>query len=117
MPVLVEANSVIVRRDAIDARMQGGWEEFQRLAPAENLCADEDIVRVGFDEIEAAAEFVGLLLARGLRYGAGSKKTTSPRSLSSLVRPNRRRSVRQATGSSTRTSYRPAPAGECSAAD
>jgi len=74
MPVLVEKNSVIVRRDAIDARMQGGWEEFQRLAPAETLCADEDIVRVGFDEIEAAAEFIGLLLARGLRYGAGSNE-------------------------------------------
>ena len=71
MPVLVEANSVIARRDAIDARMQGGWEEFQRLAPAETLCTDGEIVRVGFDAVEGMAEFIRLLLARGLRYGAG----------------------------------------------
>lgn len=74
MPVLVEENSVIVRRDAIDARMQGGWEEFQRLAPAETLCGDQEIVRVGFSEIEGAAEFIRLLLERGLRYGAGSNE-------------------------------------------
>ena len=69
MPVLVESNSVIVCRDSIDARMQGGWDEFLRLAPAATLCTDGEIVRVGFDEFEAMVEFLRALQGRGLRYG------------------------------------------------
>ena len=71
MPVLVEANSVIVRRDAIDARLPGGWEEFLGLAPAATLCTDGEIVRVGFDEVADMVDFLRLLVAHGLRYGAG----------------------------------------------
>jgi len=71
MPVLVEANSVIVRRDAIDARLPGGWEVFRRLAPAETLCTDGEIVRVGFDTVEDMTGFLRLLVARRLRYGVG----------------------------------------------
>jgi len=51
--------------------MQGGWEEFRRLAPAETLCTDGEIARVGFDNVEGVAEFLRLLIARGLRYGVG----------------------------------------------
>ena len=69
MPVLVESNSVIVCRDSIDARMQGGWDEFLRLAPAATLCTDGEIVRVGFDEFETMVEFRRALHGRGLRYG------------------------------------------------
>ena len=69
MPVLVESNSVIVCRDSIDARMQGGWDEFLRLAPAATLCTDREIVRVGFEEFETMVEFLRALQGRGLRYG------------------------------------------------
>ena len=69
MPVLVESNSVIVCRDSIDARMQGGWDEFLRLAPAATLCTDREIVRVGFEEFETMVEFLRALRGRGLRYG------------------------------------------------
>ena len=69
MPTLVESNSVIVCRDAIDARMQGGWDAFLGLAPTATLCTDGEIVRVGFDEFEAMVEFLRALRGRGLRYG------------------------------------------------
>ncbi len=71
MPVLVEANSVIVLREAIATRMHGGWENFVRLAPASTLCTDGDLVRVGFDTSEAMIEFLRALRDRGLRYGVG----------------------------------------------
>lgn len=68
MAVLVEANSVIVCRDAIDSRLQGGWEEFQRLTPAETLCTDGDAVRVGFGTFEGMVEFLRVLQDRGFLY-------------------------------------------------
>lgn len=71
MAVLVEANSVIVRRETIDARFEGGFEAFRRLAPAETLCTDGEIVRVGFDALDGLVAFLRLLQARGLRYGVG----------------------------------------------
>ena len=71
MPVLIEANSVIVLREAIATRMHGGWENFVRLAPASTLCTDGELVRVGFDTQEAMVEFLRALRDRGLRYGVG----------------------------------------------
>lgn len=47
MAVLVEARSVIVRRDAIDERLEGGWEGFLNLA-GRTLCTDGHLARVGF---------------------------------------------------------------------
>ena len=48
MAVLVEAISVVVRRDAIGARYPGGWRGFLSIVPNSTLCADDDLVRVGF---------------------------------------------------------------------
>ncbi len=61
MAVLVEAISVIVRRDAVNLRFSGGWREFLAIVPNSTLCSDEDLARVGFMsplDIEAFVAFL-----------------------------------------------------------
>lgn len=48
MAVLVEAISVIIRRNAIVERFVGGWDAFQQTIPNGTFCKDDDLVRVGF---------------------------------------------------------------------
>ena len=48
MAVLVEGISVIVRRDAIESKYDGGWDTFVDNVPNATLCADDEIARVGF---------------------------------------------------------------------
>lgn len=46
MAVLVEAISVIVRRDALDARYPGGSDRYVADCPNATTCADAHFVRV-----------------------------------------------------------------------
>ncbi len=66
MAVLVEAISVIVRRDAVNARFSGGWREFLVIVPNSTLCSDEDLARVGFMSPPDVDEFVRRLEMGGL---------------------------------------------------
>ena len=68
MAVLVEATSVVVRREAIELWLEGGMEHFQALVPNETLCSDDDIVRVGFMTPADTEAFVRRLQAAGLTY-------------------------------------------------
>ena len=68
MAVLVEAISVIVRRDAIDKRFQGGWREFENVVPNCTLCADDELVRVGFMSPPDVEAFVRHLEKGGLTF-------------------------------------------------
>lgn len=68
MAVLVEALSVVVRRQAIDSVFPGGWAGFVRFVPNRTLCADGELARVGFMSPEDAKRFVDLLEGRGLRF-------------------------------------------------
>jgi hypothetical protein len=55
LAVLVEAISVIVRRDSIVAKFLGGWDAFVDQVPNATFCADEHLARVGFmtpDDVE-----------------------------------------------------------------
>ena len=67
MAVLVEAISVIVRRDAIDAKYPGGWEAFVEDTPNATLCYDDEIARVGFMAPSDIGTFVNHLERHGLR--------------------------------------------------
>lgn len=67
MAVLVEAISVIVRRDAINQRFAGGWEAFVECVPNATLCYDADLARVGFMARADAQAFIHRLEVRGLR--------------------------------------------------
>ena len=72
MAVLVEALSVIVRRDAIDLRFNGGWRNFIELVPNGTLCYENELARVGFMSPEAVGGFCELLYENGLEvFGNG----------------------------------------------
>lgn len=66
MAVLIEAWSVLVRRDAIDARFNGGWSNFLRLVPNRTLCMDTNLARVAFISWEDAESYIRFLASHGL---------------------------------------------------
>jgi hypothetical protein len=68
MSVLIEAISVVVRRDAIESKFLGGWEAFMGWVANRTLCADADLARVGFMAPADVKHFVDELQAHGLSY-------------------------------------------------
>ena len=48
MPVLLEAISVIVRRETLERKYPGGVDGYARDCPNRTFCADEYLTRVGF---------------------------------------------------------------------
>lgn len=68
MAVLVEAISVIVRRDAIAERFSGGWRQFLAIVPNSTLCSDDDLARVGFMSPTDVEAFVRRLEKGGLTF-------------------------------------------------
>lgn len=68
MAVLVEAISVIVRRDSIDDRYVGGWGAFEQHVPNATLCTDGSLARVGFMGPPDAKAFIADLETAGLRF-------------------------------------------------
>jgi hypothetical protein len=75
MAVLVEAISVIVRRDAIEQKYAGGWDAFVDAVPNATFCADDEIARVGFMIPEDVEAFVNRLQRRGLVFLDHEKAT------------------------------------------
>lgn len=68
MAVLVEAISVVVRRDAIVSRLRGGWTRFVDLVPNSTLCNDGQLARVGFMSPDDVESFVTNLERGGLTF-------------------------------------------------
>ena len=68
MAVLIEAISVVVRADTLVRRFPGGWEGFKEQVPNNTLCADNEIVRVGFMSPEDVDSFINLLQRADLIY-------------------------------------------------
>lgn len=68
MAVLVEAISVIVRRDAIARKFAGGWSGFVAGVPNATLCFDEELARVGFMSPTDTEAYVGKLEGSGLTF-------------------------------------------------
>lgn len=68
MAVLIEALSVVVRRDAIAQRYAGGWEVFVDEVPNRTLSADDTLARVGFMQPNDARAFVSKLEKHGLTF-------------------------------------------------
>lgn len=68
MAVLVEAYSVIVRRDSIDSKFTDGWQGFRRTVPNGTLCTEGELARVGFMDSEDACNYVEILEQNGLMY-------------------------------------------------
>lgn len=73
MAVLVEAISVVVRREAIEERFRGGWEAFQESVPNQTLCFDDELARVGFMAPSDTEAFIERLEAAGLAFERNGK--------------------------------------------
>lgn len=81
MAVLVEALSVIVRRDSIERYIVGGWEKFLDFVPNQTMCTDGDLVRVGFMSPRDVEDFVIHLEGAGLQFHYGNEKLQAERGL------------------------------------
>ncbi len=68
MPVLIEAITVVIRRDAVDARFAGGWAALRELIPNQTFCTDGTLARVAFLDPSAVRQFVEQLEAGGLTF-------------------------------------------------
>lgn len=68
MAVLIEAISVVVRADALLKKYPGGWGAFEKAAPNQTLCADGEIVRVGFMTPVDVESFIKSLQHAGLEF-------------------------------------------------
>jgi len=68
MAVLVEGISVIIKGSAIVERYPGGWEAFETNPPNATLCADGELIRVGFMVPDDVRAFVDELAQYGIVY-------------------------------------------------
>jgi hypothetical protein len=68
MAVLIEAISVVIRADALLAAYNDDWEAFKETVPNETLCADGELVRVGFMSPQDVEAYVRKLSEAGLVY-------------------------------------------------
>ena len=68
MAVLIEAISVVIRGEALLAAFGGDWQRFKTTVPNATLCADGELVRVGFMTPDDAKRYIGTLEAEGLRH-------------------------------------------------
>jgi hypothetical protein len=73
MPVLIEANSIIVRIDAIEDRFKGGWAAFADDVPNSTLCSDGEIARVGFMNPNDGSDYIDRLVSFGLVFKRGEQ--------------------------------------------
>ncbi len=68
MAVLIEAISVVCRRDAIENKVLGGWNSFLEVVPNQTLCFDEFLSRVGFTSPVDVEKFCNELQNLGLAF-------------------------------------------------
>jgi len=68
MAVLIEAYSVVIRRETIAEKYPGGLEQYVNDCPNRTLCMDEEIVRVGFMSPVDMTTFIENLERIGFRY-------------------------------------------------
>lgn len=68
MAVLVEGISIVVRRDSIDAKYEGGWDAFLDDLPTSPFCHDDEIACVMFMSYLNADTYVDFLETKGLVF-------------------------------------------------
>ena len=73
MPVLIEAISIILRREAIDKKLPGGWAFFKKAVPEATSCYDDHLARVAFMMPQDAQAYIDHLEQFGLVYLAGGR--------------------------------------------
>jgi len=73
MAVLIEAISVVIKADALLSAFSGDWEAFKRIVPNKTLCADNELVRVGFMTPDDVQAFIEKLETYGLCFRKDGK--------------------------------------------
>lgn len=73
MAVLIEALSVVVKRSAVEDRLEGGWSAFRAMIPNATGCWDDRLARVGFMTPTDVEAFVSMLEACGLVFRSGGE--------------------------------------------
>lgn len=68
MAVLIEGISVIIRKEALNGAFSGDWEAFMKIVPNQTLCADDELVRVGFMTPSDVESFIEKLESYGLCF-------------------------------------------------
>ncbi len=68
MSVLVEGISVILRAEPVISRFPGGWDAFKAQVPNRTLCADGELIRVGFMVPQDAEAYIQVLGKSKLTY-------------------------------------------------
>jgi hypothetical protein len=68
MAVLAEGISVMIRCDRLLAAFGNDWDAFKAIVPNQTLCADNELIRIGFMSPADAEIYVGKLCQRGLIY-------------------------------------------------
>lgn len=66
--MLVEGISVIIRAERLLEAFGGNWDRFKSLVPNDTLCADGELVRVGFLSPSETEEFCNALERTGLVF-------------------------------------------------
>ena len=74
MRVLIEAFSVVIKTEEIKSKWPGGWSQFKTAVPNKTLCADGNLVRVGFMNYDDALEYSSLLEAEGITEASEEKE-------------------------------------------
>jgi hypothetical protein len=72
MSVLIEALCVVLKASSVIEKFAGGFEAFAASVPPGTLCADGELVRVGFMRAEDARAFIAQLERSGF-LGASDK--------------------------------------------
>ena len=68
MAVLIEGISVVIRAEVLLKKFPDGWDGFKKIVPNESLCADNEVVRVGFMTPQDVESFVKKLERNGLVF-------------------------------------------------
>ena len=76
MAVLIEAISVVIRRDALRRTLGSNWERFKLTVPNETMCADDELVRIGFMTPQDVEHYVKFLQAESLSHSQEHGVTT-----------------------------------------
>lgn len=73
MSVLIEALCVVLKASSVIEKFPGGFEAFAAAAPPGTLCADGELVRVGFLRPQDVQDFLDALEAHGFEPLASGK--------------------------------------------
>ena len=68
MAVLIEATSIVIKVESIKTRYSGGLDQFYKVIPNRTMCADNEILRIGFMSVDDVKDFIDHLVNNGLSF-------------------------------------------------